>query len=160
MRKIAFLILLLPLKSLCQCPTWTGSSVENAKALKPLIQKYFQFNFKDIPDTIDAKEYKTLAYKDKKVLALFTIGWYIKNASPDINSTSFPAIVTDIIIKGPADKIDKLIAELNKQAQSCPAYSNGKEWIKFSNYIIRWEKTVDKDGVAMKYISIKPITLK
>src|SRR5690349_7344683 len=98
MKRLLFLLLVYQcaLKSFAQCPTWVGSSIDNAKALKSLIQRHFQLTLNN-GDTIDGKHYKSLVYKDKKGWATFTIGWYVKESD---QSTSIQPTINDITIKG------------------------------------------------------------
>ena len=158
MRYFILFIILLPLKSIGQCPQWIGSSIENAKVLRVLIQKHLHVNWKELADTINDKQYQTIEYRDDQGLISFKIGWYVKKSLQNSRWVNLPPVVNDVSIKGPADKIDKLLDDLNNQIGSCPAHSRFKQSTKFLQYIMSWDSAVDKTGVTIKYVSIKPFS--
>lgn len=158
MRWMVFIFLLVSVKSFCQCPQWIGSSIENAKVLRATIQKHMNVKLKEVTDTADDKQYKLIEYRDDKGLTSFKMGWYAKKKQQGSSWVHLPAVITDITIKGPADKIDKLLEDLNNQATNCLAHSKDNKTTKFSNYIMSWDRAPDAGGIAMKYISIKAIT--
>lgn len=149
------ILLLLPVTALCQCPDWIGSSIDKAEALKPIVQKYFQGNFVKVADSSSTGIYQNIIYQNDKEQVLFQIGWYSKREWQGNKQVILPAVVSDVVITGPADRMDRLFADLKSYAAACSAYSSTGQRVKFSRFVLSCNPGKAVQGVLMKYISIK-----
>jgi hypothetical protein len=128
MRKLIFIILVIPALSKAQCPQWVRGSKDSAIALLKKADTYLQFN---LMSKYDPKQENSIRLFDENNYCQFTVDFIKQQEFVGNQVVTTYNQVKSIYIKGPKDRMDKFLNEYLLPAVNGCITNKGDKWIYF-----------------------------
>lgn len=149
MKLLLFALFCFPLFTKAQ---YIGGSLDSAKELVPIVKSYLLFDLNLLSDSTEAE---LLSYGDETQFCKIRIGAKTTSKLEGTTVVKSKPVVTGLYIQGPADRIDKLMAEFfTPMAKKYADYKAKDLWATFNGLQI-----VCQDGGKRQDIPLKIITL-